>query len=288
MRFLKKMLSNFLDFRKYFNDVIFGLDARYIVVINHVILISTAVMFFGLRRSWEQMGLAIAVAVIAELVLSKITQKQKQFDIKDRILSAIVLALGAILLVRSPYWWFYAFIAFVGVLSKYIIVNDKGRHIFNPTNVAIVFGIIVLPEFLNVRIDSFSTHIFSLCCVVFFGTLAIIKADSWRITLGYFMGICLIGIPAAYIMDLPLLLILGPEANVGVLLFAFLMMTDPQTSPREKKAQWIFGFIIAAVNLFLRYEQLYYSPFISLFIVSSFAILLYRSPGLTKKSVNEA
>ena len=196
-------------------------DPRYLVLINHTILLTTAVVFLDLRRTWEQILFAIIVAVVTELLLSKITEKQKKFDLSDRVLSATVLALGTLILVRSSYWWFYGLIAFFGVVSKYLLVNNQGRHIFNPTNVAIVFAIIILPEFLNVRVDSFSTHIFSVGCILFFGTLAVIKANSWRITLGYFGGICLLGVPAALILGYPVLIVLGPETNAAVYIVCF-------------------------------------------------------------------
>jgi Na+-translocating ferredoxin:NAD+ oxidoreductase RnfD subunit len=261
---------------KQFYNWIKNIDPRYIVITNHILLMGTAIIFLDLRREWEQIALAVVVALGTELILSKITMKQKKFDLESRVLSSLVLALSTILLVRSSYWWFYGFIALVGVLSKYIIVNHEGRHIYNPTNVAIVFSLLVLPAFIQVRPDSFTTHIFSLGCILFFGTWAIIRAKSWRMTLGYFGGICLIGYPASLIMDYPFLLIIGPELNVGVILFAFLMITDPITSPRNHNLQWLFGFSIAAVNLILRYEQLYYSQFIALFIVLSFTSVFLK------------
>lgn len=266
-----------------YNKIYEIIDPRYIVIVNHVLLMSTAILFFGLRRSWEQIALAIVVAVVTELILSKITEKQKTFDVKSRVLSSVVLALSTILLVRSSHWWFYGFIALVGVASKYIIVNNLGRHIYNPTNVAIVFAIIVLPEFMYARADSFSTHFFSLSCIVFFGILAVIKANSWRIVLAYYIGIFLFGIPGSLAAGYPFLLILGPELNAGVILFAFLMITDPQTAPRPASHQWLFGLAVAAVNLILRFEQLYYAPFISLFIVLSFSSLVFGPAGLLNK-----
>lgn len=275
---MKKIINSY-------NMIMDRIDPRYLVILNHTILLVTAVIFFELRRSEEQVVFALIVAVAAELILSKITLKQQKFDIKDRILSSVVLALGTLILVRSAYWWFYGFIALIGVLSKYLFVNEKGHHYYNPTNVAIVFAIIVLPEFLNVRVDSFSTHIFSVSCIVFFGILATLRADSWRITLGYFAGICAIGIPAAMILNYPVMIVLGPELNSGIILFAFLMITDPQTSPRSHLYQWLFGFSIAAVNLVLRYEQLYYSQFMALFIVLSFLPLVLNCRRLNHKYV---
>lgn len=252
------------------------IDPRYLVIVNHTILLLSAVMFLDLRRSWEQILLAIVLAVVTELILAKLTSKQEKFDVSDRVLSAVVLALGALILVRSAYWWFYGFIAVVGVISKYLLTNENRRHIYNPTNVAIVFALIVLPDYLSVRPDSFSTHFSSLCCILFFGTIAVLKANSWRITLGYFLGIVLLGLPFAQISGYQYLLVFGPELNVTVVLFAFLMITDPLTSPRTPYFQWIFGFLIAAVNLFLRYQELYYSQFIALFIVISFFTILTR------------
>lgn len=258
-------------------------DARYLVIINHIILLVSAIFFLDLRRSWEQVVFVLVVAIVTELVLSRITLKQKTFDVKSRIISSTVLALSTLLLIRSSFWWFYGLIAVVGVLSKYVLVNHEGRHVYNPTNVAIVFGLIVFPEFVNVRIDSFSANLLPLLCIVFFGTIAIIRANSWRLTLGYFGGIIIFGFPFALIMDYPFLLVFGPEMNAAVVLFAFLMITDPQTSPRVPHLQWIFGLLVAAVNLFLRYEQLYYSQFMALFIVVSFSILLTKFWGAPPK-----
>ena len=265
--------------KNFYNQYFKKLDPRYIVIVNHIVLMSTAIILFDLRRSWEQIALTITVAIATELLLSKITLKQQKFDVTSRVLSSLVLALSTILLVRSTYWWFYAFIAFVGVASKYILVNNLGRHIYNPTNVAIVFAIIILPEFMYARPDSFSTHFFSLSCILFMGTLAIIRADSWRMTVAYYLGICIFGFIGSLITDYPFLLILGPEFNVGVILFAFLMMTDPQTSPRHHHLQWIFGLTVAALSLLLRLEQLYYAPFIALFIVLSFSSLVFGPKG---------
>ena len=269
--------------QKLYNNTIGRFDPRYYLITNHALLLFTAVFMFDLRRSWEQIVLAVLVAVVTELVLSRVTLKQKTFDVKDRIISAVALALGALLLIRSPYWWFYGFIAGIGVLSKYLILNKEGRHIYNPTNVAIVFGIIVFPEFLHARPDSFTTHIFSLLCIIFWGSIAIIRADRWRITLAYFAGIFSIGTVATLITGYPFLLIVGPELNATIVLFAFLMITDPQTSPRHHLMQWLFGLTIAAIALFLRFEQLYYSSFISLFIVLSFSSLVFGPKGILGK-----
>lgn len=254
-------------------NLFYAIDPRLFVLLNHSILIVVGTLFLELRRTEEQIIFAILIAVVTELILSKITEKQKAFNVKDRVFSAVVLALGALILIRSSYWWFYGLIAFAGVISKYILVNHQGRHIYNPTNVAIVFALLFLPEYLQVRPDSFSTHFVALACILFFGFMAVIRANSWRIVAGYYLGVLFLGILASYILDLPWLLILGPEVNTSVIIFAFLMITDPQTSPRNNFMQWIFGFAIAAVNLFLRYEELYYSQFMSLFIVISFWIV---------------
>ena len=264
-----------------YNRYLKTLDPRYIVILNHTILLLTAVLFFDLRRGWDQITLSVGVAIISELIFSRITGKQRKFDVKDRILSALILGLSTVLLVRSSYWWFYGLIAFFGVASKYLLVNDRGRHVFNPTNVAIVFAIIILPEFMYARADSFSVHIFSLCCIAILGTIACIKAGSWRISLGYYLGVCLFGTLGSFITGYPFLLVLGPELNVGVILFALLMITDPQTSPREVKLQWLFGLSIAAINMLLRFEQLYYAPFIALFIVLSFSSLFYGPSAIS-------
>jgi Na+-translocating ferredoxin:NAD+ oxidoreductase RnfD subunit len=56
--------------------------------------------------------------------------------------------------------------------------------------------------------------------------------------------------------------------NTSTLIFAFLMMTDPRTTPESPARQWAFGAAVAAIHLCLRYAQVPYSPFIALFVVA--------------------
>ena len=262
-----------------FIDWIKSIDPRYYLIANHTILLSCGMLLLSLKRTPLQIAVAVGACIAVELIMSRITMKQGTFDIKSRIMSSLILGLSSVILVRSYDWWFYGVIAIVGVLSKYLFVNHNGRHIFNPTNVAVLFAVIVLPEAMVFRPDTFAGHPAPLVCITIFGLLATIRADVWRVPLGYVIGLIAIGIPLGHVMGFHWLMVIGPEITVSTFLFMMLMITDPLTCPENHKEQLLFGILVAVVNLFLKYQEMYYTLFMALFIVTAFGPLIFRSIG---------
>ena len=87
---------------------------------------------FGFLESWSRTFLAIATAIVVELVLGGLL-----YGKWPHLASAYVSGISVGILVRSPEFWPYALCAAISITSKYVLRVD-GRHIWNPSNFGIV------------------------------------------------------------------------------------------------------------------------------------------------------
>ncbi|HEY2517378.1 MAG TPA: RnfABCDGE type electron transport complex subunit D [Polyangiaceae bacterium] len=245
------------------------LDPRLFVLANNALLLVLGMAFSGLQRDVTQLALALAVGLSAEWVLAKVTRKHAVLLFRDRMLSALVATVSTMILVRSPVWWFYGLLTGVAILSKYVLVDERGRHVFNPTNFAIVFALAFLSDAVFVRPDDFSGEPLYRLMIPVFGFLAVLRGARWRCSAAYFATVACLGVPLGMLAGLKPLWIVAPEMNTSTWIFAFLMIPDPKSSPASPRGQWLFGAAVATLHLGMRYAQVPYSPFVSLFTVTA-------------------
>ncbi len=245
-----------------------SIDARWFVFANNALLLAWGLAFFGLQRSALQMATCFAAAIPCELVAARWSPTKRGASVGDRCLSAATAAVSTVVLLVSPAPWFYALAGTIAILSKYFIRNAANKHVFNPTNFAIVFSVAFLPDWLLVRPDQFSGSPWLMAQVVVFGALAVVRGARYRTTLGYYLAVVGFALPVGVWLGYKPLWILAPEMNTSTLIFTCLMITDPQTTPASRHQQWAFGVAVGVVHLCLRHLQVPYSPFIALFVVA--------------------
>jgi enediyne biosynthesis protein E5 len=253
------------------------INPRWFILGNHAVLVTVGMLFLGLQRDPLQVVFCLIMGNATELIADSFFQKHRHLPVKDRrdrLLSATVACLGTLVLIRSSDWWFYGVLVSIGILSKYVLVDERGRHFFNPTNFAIVFSLAFLPGHLFVRTDQFSSDqatFFTLTPVVLaFGLAATLGANRWRESLAYYVVVVCVGLPIGALLGMKLLWVLMPELNTSTLIFAFLMITDPRTTPDTPRGQWIFAIVVTLLHLVLREQQVPYSSYVALFVVTGF------------------
>jgi hypothetical protein len=260
------------------------LDARWFVFGNNALLLVWGLAFFGLQRSVLQIVTCFAATLACELGASRIDARQRAAPWADRALSASTAAVSTLILLVSPVSWFYALMGAIAILSKYVVrdASVPARHVFNPTNFAIVFAVAFLPDLLLVRPDAFSASPWLMAQIVLFGALAVVRGARWRTTLGYYLAVLGFALPVGALLGVKPLWVLAPEMNTSTLIFACLMITDPRTTPRGARAQIAFGVAVGVVHLCLRYVQVPYSPFLALFVVTGARSI--RPPALDPRA----
>lgn len=256
-----------------------AVDARWFVLANNAILLTVGLALFGLQRSSLQIATCLAATITCELVLARLWGRRA--TVGDRLLSSATAAASTLVLLVSPAWWFYAAVGVIAIASKYLVRDAASKHVFNPTNFAIVFAIAFFPDDLLVRPDQFSGSPWLMAQIAVFGVLAAVRGARFRTTLGYYAAVLGFALPVGTLLGVKPLWILAPEMNTSTLIFSCLMMTDPRTTPSSPRGQWAFGFATGALHLCLRYVQVPYSPFIALFVVAGVFSVRVRGPAAT-------
>jgi enediyne biosynthesis protein E5 len=254
----------------------FPRDGRYYIFINHIILITLGFTVFHFQRTLSQLVVGLIGALLTETIASLITKKAKGRQLWDRWLSASVASLSLFILISTPSTWFYFVGSAIAILSKYVFRIDRDRHMFNPSGFAIVVLLAILPSyFFRVYGDEFNLNTYLIIQVLFFGILATAVSNRWMMSLSYMLMALFLSIFLSAITDHGFVFFLGPELSANGLLFIWLMMPDPRTTPDSRKMQVIIGCSIAALNLFLRNQEVIYGQFISLFTICAIRTFIF-------------
>lgn len=242
--------------------------AKFCLTTSHISLVFISFAFYNFQRSSYQIVMAYIAAIITEVILFKLTKKYQDQKVLNRVTSAIAESAGLIVLIRSIDPHYYAIASMIAVASKYIFVNRNNKHLFNPTNFAIIMTVAFAPQgIFQIRTDEFNYNLYPILHVLFFGLSATLLAKVSSISFSYILTFILISsVFQGHFNYTNWIDILGPEIGAAGLIFIFLMITDPVTSPRSKKGRIIFGSTLAIMTFYGRTQQVIYSNYISLFI----------------------
>src|SRR2546429_1346703 len=175
--------------------------------------------------------------------------------------------------VHGQWWSKHGFLIFIGVVAfamatKYLI-RWKGRHIFNPSNIALVLAFVVLgPQYTEPQdlwwIPLGPWMYVTYAILIGGGLLIAWELKLLGLELGYMAGfaaavaIALAPVPDHCMVaswhatalcgrDLWQTLVTSPE----VLIFAFFMLPDPRTVPDGQVSRFVFGVIVAVLSVLL-------------------------------------
>ena len=115
-------------------------DRRYLAPALVTCVLLVGQIGFGFLESWSRTALAIATAIVVELVVGRV-----MFRKWPHLASAYISGISVGMLVRSPAFWPYALCSAISITSKYVL-RVRGRHIWNPTNFGIVALLIMAPD----------------------------------------------------------------------------------------------------------------------------------------------
>ena len=131
----------------------------------------------------------------------------------------------------------------IAIGSKFVI-RVRGKHVFNPTNLAIV---VLLAATTDVWVSpgQWGSPTFFAFFVACLGTVVVTRAARADVTFAYLA--CHAGLLFARALWLgdPLTIPLHRLENGALLLFAFFMISDPKTTPDSRAGRVIFACLVA-------------------------------------------
>lgn len=226
-------------------------DPRYyqVAVLASLLAFGIAVLDFGIR--WQN---AVAILLTAQAVQFIGTRAAglPRFD----PLSALITSLSLTLLLRTEFVALAMLAAIIAIGSKFLI-RVRGKHVFNPANVALV-TLMLTSDYAWVssgQWGSAAIGAFALACL---GFLVLTRAKRAETTIAFlaFYGMLLFG-RALWLGD-PLSIPVHQMQNGALLIFAFFMISDPKTTPNSPFGRVLFASIVAGIAFTIQF--VFYVP----------------------------
>jgi Na+-translocating ferredoxin:NAD+ oxidoreductase RnfD subunit len=219
-------------------------------------------------ESYQKTVLAIAAAIVTEMVLSKIfVGKWPHFA------SAYITGISVGILVRSPAFWPYALCSAISITSKYVL-RVKGRHIWNPSNFGICVMLFLAYETVASLSIQWGNYLLPMLVIWALGSVIIWRLKRFHITATYVLSFVAFAFIRSAITAHPWQAEIAPITGPMYQLFIFFMITDPKTTVHSKLGQCIVAFTVAFMESVLRLCQVVHAPYYSLFLVGPMANLI--------------
>ena len=166
-------------------------------------------------------------------------------------LSPLITSLSLTLLLRTDLVAVAALAAAIAIGSKFVI-RVRGKHIFNPANLAIVTLILATDRawISSGQWGNAAIGAFALACL---GFLVLTRAKRAETTLAFLLAYAALLLGRAAWLGDPLAIPLHQLQNGALLIFAFFMISDPKTTPDHRVGRLVYGAIVAIATMFVQF-----------------------------------
>jgi Na+-transporting NADH:ubiquinone oxidoreductase subunit NqrB len=246
----------------------FSLENRLVPPIFITLILVSAHLSFGILESYERTALAIVTAIVAELVMARVTYGQWPHPA-----SAYITGISVGILVRSPFLWPYALASLISITSKYVLRVD-GRHLWNPSNLGVSAVLFLAPATVTLLSIQWGNNIWPMVVIWMLGSVIVWRVGRLHISATYVASFLFFSFVRSAFTSNPWLADVAPITGPMYQLFVFFMVTDPKTTVRRKWAQALVVVVVAFVEMLLRLAEVVYAPFYALFLVGPSALLI--------------
>ena len=238
----------------------------------------TAYLYYG----WGEILTTLFVTLLATYALERYYRHIDGYYIPY---SALTTALGVLLMSFSTHLWMTITVIIIALFQKYILrIND--RHLFNPSNFALIFGLLCFYADFHIVLGQLGDSHILAGVVLLLGALILYRIDRWIIPLAFTFAYLLLQY-AIIVQSDP---VIEMESiwlrfySVSFILFILFMLTDPKTTPKSSLSQMLFAILIALGATWLDYQNGFRVQhlFMALFVVSA-AVPLLQYKNIEKK-----
>lgn len=251
-----------------------SLDARWLQIgaVGGLLLFGALVRDFALR--WEQSALCFAGALFAQWVWMRI------LGLKNvGYLSAIVTGIGLSVLVRADSLWVHPLVAALAISAKFT-VRIGNKHIFNPANLGVMIAILFLPG-AWLSPGQWGSDFIAALWFIALGVTVTVSAKRFDIAWAFLACYGLLLVGRLLWLDQRWAILLNQLSSGGLLLFTFFMITDPMTTPNDRRMRWLYAALVATLAFI--WQFVWYrngGPVWALFLLSPLVPLLdWLRPG---------
>jgi len=230
-------------------------------------LLGYGMLWLGLDVEPWTAAIILATVLAAQLVATRVTGRGR-FDPK----SALISGLSLCLLLRTNSPELAALTAVLAIASKFLVrVGDK--HVFNPTNVALVAMLLLTGQVCVSPGQWGSTAVFAFL-LASAGGLVVNRAARADVTWAFLAAHAALLVGRTLWLGDPLEIPLHRLANGALVLFAFFMISDPRTTPDSRSGRILFAVVVAAGAYVIQYRLFQTNPLLWSLAICSLAVPL--------------
>lgn len=228
-------------------------DARYFQILFQSIFLGYGIVYLQWKAEWWLYATYFFTSLVTQYGFEWLLGKKEipfLLRYKNAIPSVIISSFGLSLLLKTNFVWVAALAAFISIASKFLI-RIKGKHIFNPSALAIVSSIVLTGKawFSPGQWGSSAVILFGVCCLGIIVTTRVQKLDTSLAFLITFAA--LLFIRQIVYLGWPLDFFVQSISTGSLLLFSFFMITDPKTTPDHFTARIIWSVLVAVVAFYV-------------------------------------
>jgi len=191
-------------------------------------------------------ALLVGTAIGTQALCARI--KGVAFDPRSAAISGLSLSL----LLRSDYLALLLAGAVIAVASKFV-VRIRGKHIFNPTNGAIV-ALMLLTNRVWVSPGQWGNVAFFGFLITCIGGLVVNRAARSDVTYAFIVAWSALIIGRSLWVGEPMTIPIHRLENGALLLFTFFMISDPRTTPDSRAGRILFAALVAFGGWYINYR----------------------------------
>ncbi len=180
----------------------------------------------------------LATALLTQLVCTRLAGLPA-YDPRSTLISGLSLCL----LLRTNSLGLAVLAGVIAIGSKFVL-RLRGKHVFNPTNFALVVLLLASREVWVSPGQWGSAAVFGflLACA---GGLVVNRAARSDVTLAFLGCYCGLVLARSLWLGEPLAIPLHRLQNGALILFAFFMISDPKTTPDSRAGRIVFAALVA-------------------------------------------
>ncbi len=188
----------------------------------------------------DQAAAMLAAVLLTQYVGGRLTTPPAaRFDPR----SALISGLSLCLLLRTNALSLAVLTAVVAIASKFLI-RWRGKHLFNPTNFALVFMMLTTGAVWVSPGQWGSVAVFAFF-MASLGGLVVNHAARSDVTLAFLLSYAALLVGRSVWLGEPLAIPLHRLSNGALVLFSFFMISDPKTTPDSRAGRMLFAVLVA-------------------------------------------
>lgn len=234
-------------------------DPRYLIVFLITLVLVVGQARYSILGGYQRLATTLGVCLATELALSWWV-RGKIANLQSAYVSGISMAL--LTKPQADLLWPFALGGFLAISSKYVL-QYRGNHLWNPTNLAISLLLLLAPQSVAVLSHQWGNELATNALIWVFGLLIATRARVVHITLTYVATFLALAALRSALVGMPLLPEVAPLTGPMYQLFVFFMVTDPRTVVRSRKGQMLVVTIVALVEALIRLAGDYQLPWLT-------------------------